>query len=258
MDLGLKGRVALVTGSYRGTGAGIARRLAEEGAEVVVHGFTKGQTDELVNELKDSGKEASGLELDPRGLSKNEFLRGIPEIDILINNYGTPAGSDWKSTESWDSEWEENVMIAVSFTQAVIGGMKLREWGRILFIGTVGIDQPSSHSPGYYGSKASLEPIMRSLAIELRLSGITVNMLNPGLIATSEVKEMIEKRAAKEGIEGDWEELVEWATTKFMPNLTGGISSPESIGDVVAFLVSERTSQINGAVIPVDGGWLYA
>jgi len=258
MDLELKGRVALVTGSYRGTGAGIAKRLAEEGVKVIVHGFEEGQTDAIVSELADTGKFVSALELDPRKLSKTELNNRLPEIDILVNNYGTPAGSNWDTMENWALEWEENVMIGVRFTQAVMAGMKSREWGRILFLGTIGINRPSSHSPGYYGSKAALQPIIRSLAVELRGTRITVNMINPGLIATQEVKKMIEKRASADGVTGNWEELVEWATTHFMPTLTGGISTPESIGEIVSFLASERAAQINGAVIPVDGGWQYA
>jgi NAD(P)-dependent dehydrogenase (short-subunit alcohol dehydrogenase family) len=149
-------------------------------------------------------------------------------------------------------------MIAVSLSQTVINGMRTKKWGRILFVGTAGIYNPSSHSPGYYGSKAALEPIAKSLAIELKGSGVTVNLLNPGMIATEEVKDMIAKRAKKHGITGDWEKLEYWAATEFMPSLTERLSTPESLGDIVAFLVSERSEQINGAMIPVDGGWLYA
>ncbi len=258
MDLGIERKVALVTGSYRGTGAGIAARLAHEGAHVIVHGFEKGQTAKVVEQIKSVGNQASSLEFDLRNADFNDLQNRIPDVDILVNNYGAPKSSNWKSPSSWEAEWAENVMIAVSLSQTVISGMQTKKWGRILFIGTAGVHNPSSHSPGYYGSKAALEPITKSLAIELRGSGVTVNLLNPGMIATEEVKELITRRAAKSGIKGDWEKLERWAATEFMPSLTERLSTPESLGDIVAFLVSDRSEQINGAVIPVDGGWLYA
>ncbi|MBB33375.1 MAG: hypothetical protein CL455_06950 [Acidimicrobiaceae bacterium] len=258
MDLGIERKVALVTGSYRGTGAGIAARLAHEGAHVIVHGFEEGQTAEVVEQIKSAGNQASSLELDLHNIDFKELQNKIPDIDILVNNYGAPKSSNWESPASWEAEWAENVLIAVSLSQTVIRGMQAKKWGRILFVGTAGIYNPSSHSPGYYGSKAALEPIAKSLAIELKGSGVTVNVLNPGMIATEEVKDLIAKRAEKHGITGDWEKLEHWAATKFMPSLTERLSSPESLGDIVAFLVSERSEQINGAMIPVDGGWLYA
>ncbi len=78
------------------------------------------------------------------------------------------------------------------------------------------------------------------------------------MIATAEVKEMLKKNAKKKGIADDWFDIESWATTEFMPNLTGRLSTPESIGDIVAFLVSDLAFQINGAIIPVDGGAKYA
>ncbi|HJM99855.1 MAG TPA: SDR family oxidoreductase [Acidimicrobiales bacterium] len=258
MDLGIDGKVALVTGSYRGTGAGIAARLAHEGVHVIVHGFEKGQTTKVVEQIKNAGNQVSSLELDLLNADFNELQSTIPDVDILVNNYGAPKSSSWESPSSWEAEWATNVMIGISLSQAVMGRMQTKKWGRILFIGTAGVHNPSSHSPGYYGSKAALEPIAKSLAIELKGSGVTVNLLNPGMIATEEVKEMITKRAAKSGITGNWEKLEQWAATEFMPSLTERLSSPESLGDIVAFLVSDRAEQINGAVVPVDGGWLYA
>ena len=125
-------------------------------------------------------------------------------------------------------------------------------------MGTIGTENPGTHSPGYYGSKAALAPIVKSLARELKQTGITVNMLNPGMIATQEVKEMLKKKVERKGINADWSEIESWAATEFMPNLTGRLSTPQSIGDIAAFLVSDLAFQINGAIIPVDGGAKYA
>ena len=258
MNLNLNGKVALVTGSYRGTGAGIAETLGAEGAHVIVHGFTEDETEAVFEELTEKEIRVTRLEADFLALDNDEIESLLPPIDILINNYGTPKGSSWKSAEFWKDEWEHNVLMAVKLCQVVIAGMSERGWGRILFMGTIGTENPGTHSPGYYGSKAALAPIVKSLARELKQTGITVNMLNPGMIATQEVKEMLKKKAERKGINADWSEIESWATTEFMPNLTGRLSTPQSIGDIAAFLVSDLAFQINGAIIPVDGGAKYA
>ena len=258
MNLNLDGKVALVTGSYRGTGAGIAETLGTEGAHVIVHGFTEDETEAVFEELTEKEIRVTRLEADFLALDNDEIESLLPPIDILINNYGTPKGSSWKSAEFWKDEWEHNVLMAVKLCQVVIAGMSERGWGRILFMGTIGTENPGTHSPGYYGSKAALAPIVKSLARELKQTGITVNMLNPGMIATQEVKEMLKKKAERKGINADWSEIESWATTEFMPNLTGRLSTPQSIGDIAAFLVSDLAFQINGAIIPVDGGAKYA
>ena len=258
MNLNLDGKVALITGSYRGTGAGIAERLGAEGAHVIVHGFSEDQTKAVFEELINKDISVTRLEVDLLGLDNDEIESLLPPIDILVNNYGVPKGSSWESPEFWREEWEHNVLIAVKLCQVVIAGMSERGWGRILFMGTIGIENPGTHSPGYYGAKAALAPIVKSLARELKQTGITVNMLNPGMIATPEVKEMLEKKAETKGIEANWSEIENWATTEFMPNLTRRLSTPQSIGDIAAFLVSDLSFQINGAIIPVDGGAKYA
>ena len=258
MNLNLDGKVALVTGSYRGTGAGIAETLGAEGAHVIVHGFTEDETEAVFEELTEKEIRVTRLEADFLALDNDEIESLLPPIDILINNYGKPKGSSWESAEFWKDEWEHNVLMAVKLCQVVIAGMSERGWGRILFMGTIGTENPGTHSPGYYGSKAALAPIIKSLARELKQTGITVNMLNPGMIATQEVKEMLKKKAERKGINDDWSEIESWATTEFMPNLTGRLSSPQSIGEIAAFLVSDLAFQINGAIIPVDGGAKYA
>ena len=107
--------------------------------------------------------------------------------------------------------------------------------GRIIFVGTVGVDQQRNHSPGYYGAKASLHAIVRTLAMELQGAGVTVNMFNPGMIATEEVKAMLTKAAEKRSIPTDWKSVENWASNEYFPNLTSRIATPEDIGRVVSF-----------------------
>jgi NAD(P)-dependent dehydrogenase (short-subunit alcohol dehydrogenase family) len=255
MNFGLSDKVAFVTGSYRGTGAGIASSLSNEGVHVIVHGFEKGQTDDVVKKIRDRGGIATPVEVDilsDDGISTVENL--LSEVDILVNCYGKPLESDWGSIDRWAQEWEQNVLLGVKVTQAVLGGMKEREWGRIVFVGTVGVEKPSTHSPGYYGAKSSLHTIVRTLAMELKGTGITTNLINPGMIATNEVKEMLTRAASKRDLSADWESVERWAASKYAPNLTGRIPSPNDIGDIVTFLTSELAWYINGASIAVDGG----
>tara|TARA_B100000700_G_scaffold99661_1_gene112200 strand:- start:1756 stop:2535 length:780 start_codon:yes stop_codon:yes gene_type:complete len=255
MDLSLKGKSALITGSYRGTGAGIASCLAAEGAKVFIHGFNPGDADEVTQKIITQGGEAEPVDADlfsEDGI--NELRNTVSSIDILINNYGVPSGSSWASSEKWSDEWERNVLVGVNVTQAFLHGMKENNWGRIIFVGTVGVNKPSTHSPGYYGAKASLHAIVRTLAKEVNGTGITANVINPGMIATKEVRDMLTRAAEKRNLDTDWESVHKWAAEKYMPNLTGRLPDPNDIGRIISFLVSEPAWYINGASIAVDGG----
>jgi len=255
MNFGISGKVAFITGSYRGTGAGIASSLSNEGAHVIVHGFESGQTDDVVKKIRDRGGIATPIEVDLLSEEGTSTIGKIlSEVDILVNCYGKPSNSSWSSIERWAQEWEQNILLGVKVTQAVLDGMKEREWGRIIFVGTAGVDKPSTHSPGYYGAKASLHTIIRTLAIELKGTGITTNLINPGMIATNEVKDMLTRAASKRDLSLDWENVERWAASTYAPNLTGRIPNPNDIGDIVTFLASEMAWYINGASIAVDGG----
>jgi len=255
VDLGLSGRIAFVSGSYRGTGSGIAHALADEGAHVLVHGFEPGQPDEVVAAIQASGGSATGLVAD---LASDQGVAAIADqlatVDVLVNNYGSPTRSSWSSTEAWAEEWERNVMVGVRCTQLAIEGMRERGWGRVIFLGTVGTRMPGDRNVGYYTAKAGLPALVRTLAQELRGSGVTSNLVSPGMIATTEVKDMVIRRAERDGRGTSWEEAEQWALANSMPNLTARIPDPIDIGRVVAFVASDAAWHITGADIPVDGG----
>lgn len=259
MDLRLSGRRALVTGSYRGTGAGIARSFAAEGAHVLVHGFEAGQPDAVVAEIEAGGGSCEAVIADigdDAGAAALADAAG--EVDIVVANYGAPVGSAWSSMDDWAAEWDRNVLSAVRVVQPFTAGMVDRGWGRVVVIGTVGSRMPGTHNPGYYAAKAGLPVLVRTLAKELRGTGVTANLVSPGMIATVEVREMLTKRAAKRGLDTDWESVHAWAIEHAMPNLTGRIPDPIDIGRVVAFVASEPGWHLNGAEIPLDGGTIDA
>ncbi|MFL2987988.1 MAG: SDR family NAD(P)-dependent oxidoreductase [Candidatus Poriferisodalaceae bacterium] len=169
MDLGLVGKVVLISGSYRGTGAGTAKILAEEGATVAVHGHEEGQAKTVVEEIRSEGGQAiavHGSLLTTESVESivSDIEQSCGPIDVLVNNYGAPARTTWSDpAEGWHDAWETNVVSGVRLTQRVLPAMKKRGWGRIIFLGTIGTEKPGRENPDYYASKAALPVTVRSL-----------------------------------------------------------------------------------------------
>jgi NAD(P)-dependent dehydrogenase (short-subunit alcohol dehydrogenase family) len=261
MELGLGKRTALVTGSYRGTGAAIARVLADEGATVVVHGLVPGQAEPVVEEIRSAGGKALGATGDVRS---DDGARAVAEaalaaagrVDVLVNNYGAAEGGGWLdgTDDDWLDMFQTNVMSGARMVRHLVPGMKARGFGRVLFVGTVGSVRPRARMPGYYASKASLANMTVSLCKELANTGITVNTISPGILATAEVRAGLERRAAKHGWGGDWQEIERRAVSELMPNPSGRLGRIEEVGQLVAFLASDHGGYINGSDLRIDGG----
>ncbi len=255
MDLGLTGKTALITGSYRGTGAGIAGVFAAEGAHVLVHGFETGQPDEVVDRITSSGGRAQGVVADIASDEGAKDLGAVAsEVDIVVNNYGAPIGSRWSAMDKWAEEWNRNVLTGVRVAQLCLPAMRERGWGRVIFIGTVGSRMPGTRNPGYYTAKAGMHALVRTLAMELRGSGVTANLVSPAMIATEEMQAMLTRRAVKAGVDGTWDDVAKWGLANGMGNLNEHIADPADIGAVVAFVASEAAWHINGSDVAVDGG----
>ncbi|MFN8025358.1 MAG: SDR family NAD(P)-dependent oxidoreductase [Acidimicrobiia bacterium] len=261
MDLGLEGRTALVTGSYRGTGAGIARVLAAEGATVLVHGLEPGQADGTLGEIAAAGGRAHGVTGDLRTEAGTAQLvaevgaLGLP-VDIVVNNWGRPEGSDWESsdTASWHGSYDVNVVSAVRLTQAFLPAMREAGWGRVLFVSTVGATRPGDRIPEYYAAKGALPSVAVGLAKHLAGTGITVNCVSPGMIATDEIIDMYTARATKRGLPTDTASLHRLMLDEGMTNWSGRVCTPEDVGRFVAFVVSEAAWHLDGAHLRFDGG----
>ncbi|MDG2111625.1 MAG: SDR family NAD(P)-dependent oxidoreductase [Actinomycetota bacterium] len=194
MDLGLTGRVVLISGGYRGTGAGTARVFAAEGARVAVHGFEPGQADETVADITAAGGSAVAVDGD---LNTDEGVDQIVSavedafgaVEVLVNNYGAPGRTVWATpADAWNDGWERNVLTAVRLTQRVVPHMREAGFGRVVLLGTVGTERPGDRNPDYYSAKAALPVLVRTLAKDLRGSGVTANLVSPGMIATAEVR----------------------------------------------------------------------
>ena len=147
----------------------------------------------------------------------------VGEVDCLVNNYGVAEGGTWESgTEDWIDIYQKNVLSGVRLVHALTPGMKARGWGRVIFLSTVGYVRPNSRMPHYYASKTALINMTVSLAKELANTGITVNCVSPGIIATEEIREMFRRRAEKNGEPTDWASLEKEAA------LNGPMANPAS------------------------------
>ena len=258
MDLGIKGKLALVTGSTMGIGRAIAGALAAEGARVVVNGRKEAAVKETVAALSRHGA-AHGIAADlatAAGARKVvDALSKIGPVDILVNNVGFFEVKEFAeiSDQDWLDMFELNVMSGVRLSRALLPGMLERDWGRIVFIAS---DQSAKPNPGmahYAMSKAAQVSIARSLAELTKGTRVTVNsaLVAPtwsegvetflGKVAPGLGKSVDEMRTAYFETTGAASLLQRWAT-------------PEEIASQIAFLCSERASAINGAAQRVDGG----
>lgn len=261
MELGLDDKVALVTGAYRGTGRGIAAVLAAEGAQVWLHGFEPAAAEREAAALRGEGGDVRAVAGDictDAGATQvcGAVLRGGGRVDVLVNNYGIAAGPGWLDggTEDWIESYQRNVLTGVRLVRALVPGMRERGFGRVIFIGTVGSLRPGNRTPHYYAAKAALPNLTVGLAKELAGSGITVNTVSPGIIATDEVRERFRRAAEKRGLGGDEVEMERRAVAELLPNPCARAGRVEEVGALVAFLASRHAGYINGANLRIDGG----
>ena len=261
MDLGLDGRVALVTGSWRGTGAGIARVLAAEGATVLVHGLEAGTTDATLDAIIAAGGTAHAVHGDIRtDEGAAELVRSIDSsvdrVEIVVNNYGVADGTTWDASSgpTWHASYDTNVVSAVRVTNALVPAMRARHWGRVVFVSTVGATRPGDRIPEYYAAKGALPSVTVSLTKHLAGTGITVNCVSPGVIATPEMVERFTAQAADRGLATDWPTVERMVLDEVMANPSGRVPFPDDVGRVVAMVVSEPAWHLNGVHLRLDGG----
>jgi NAD(P)-dependent dehydrogenase (short-subunit alcohol dehydrogenase family) len=258
MDLGIKGRLALVTGSTQGIGRAIAEALAAEGARVIVNGRRDDAVRKTVASLSRRG-EARGVAAD---LATSDGARALLEaaaaagpVDILVNNVGyfevKPFGD--VSDRDWLDMFELNVMSGVRLARALMPGMLERDWGRIVFIAS---DQSAKPNPGmahYAMTKAAQVSIARSLAELTRGTRVTVNSALVAPTWSEGVETFLGKIAPDAGKTVDEMRTAYFETTG-ASSLLQRWAEPAEIAAQIAFLCSERASAVNGAAQRVDGG----
>ena len=258
MDLGIKGRLALVTGSTMGIGRAIAEALAGEGARVIVNGRNENTVKDAVAALSQRGA-AHGITADlataAGARTVGDALAALGPVDLLGNNVGYFEVRDF--TELSDRDWldmfELNVMSGVRLSRALLPGMLARDWGRIVFIAS---DQSAKPNPGmahYAMSKAAQVSVARSLAELTRGTRVTVNSALVAPTWSEGVETFLKKVAPGLGKTVDEMRTAYFETTG-ASSLLQRWARPEEIAAQIAFLCSERASAINGAAQRVDGG----
>lgn len=274
MDLELTGKRALVTGSSSGIGAAIARVLAAEGAVVMVHGRDEAKTKAVAQGLVDQGVNASYVTGE---LSREDDCARVAErtlevlggVDILVNNAGGMAAANrpdttaesfnrpWLETpwDDWRWTYEQNVGSTVRLIQALAPGMIERGFGRIINISSASATQTEPDLADYQPAKAAITNLTSGLAKSLGGTGVTVNAVTPGTIATEGVRNGFVEWARQLGWgTPEWAEIEHRFTTEVIPQPTKHFGRPEDIARMVAFLASPQAGYMTGSNYRVDGG----
>lgn len=264
MDLKLDGRVALVTGSSKGIGEGVARGLAREGAIVIVHGRNKTKTEEVAHDIIAQGGQAyvvTGDLTDDDEVQRlvDDAQAFVKPVEILVNNAGGSGETeDWATTrpKTWAAGYDRNVLAAVRVTTRLLPSMREARWGRIVNISSLAALMPPSKRPDYAAAKAAVIAMTASLAKAVAIDGITANTVSPGTIHSVSLDGAFRKVAVDNGLsaEAPWGEIEQTVLPMFAQVPMGRVGTLEEIADAISFLVSPRASYITGANLRLDGG----
>lgn len=247
MDLGIEGRVALVTGASRGIGRGVAQALGREGATVAVSSRSREPLEELAAELGGGARAfpADSGDLDRMRALPAEVAAELGPVEILVCNTGgpPPGGALDNPREEWEAAYRTLVLSPRILAEAALPAMRERGWGRLVNVASSSVREPIPNLALSNAHRMATVGLFKTLAAEVASVGITVNTVATGRFATDRLAENYgsiadAERAAREQIPA------------------GRLGTPEEYGDLVAFLCSERAAYLTGTVIPLDGGLL--
>ncbi|MCS7103127.1 MAG: SDR family oxidoreductase [Candidatus Korarchaeum sp.] len=255
MDLGMRGRLAVVTGASSGMGKATALSLLKEGAKVLIASRSEDKLRIAAEELSKEGE----IYFQVADVTKTEDIEGLYKraeelggADILVVSYGGPRIARFSELE--DRDWYDSfnllVMSSVRLSKLFGYRMKERGWGRIAFITSTAIREVNMSIPLSSVVRVSLTGLIKVLSRELAPE-VTVNGVMPGMIITERQRELLTVKAREKGI--SLEQMEAEASAEVPARRFG---RPEEIGDLIAFLCSEKASYISGALVPVDGGYL--
>lgn len=267
MDLKLSGKRALVTGSTAGIGAEIARTLAAEGAAVAVNGRSERRGLAVVEEIRAAGGTAvlalGDVATDEGGAAAFAAVaKGLGDVDIIINNAAGFAGGSSVSNpftippEAWSTTLGMNVGAAIRVIQHFAPGMVERGWGRIINISSAAAQAPSGETSDYAAAKAALANMSMSVARHLAYTGVTVNLLTPGITVTRSVKAWMRQIGEQQGWGDDEAKSTAHILKNLSPQMVTRLGQPEDIANMAAYLASPVADFITGTNINVHGGAL--
>jgi 3-oxoacyl-[acyl-carrier protein] reductase len=245
VDLGIAGKVALVTAGTRGIGLGIANALAAEGVRVAVAARTEVDVKRTAAALDGLGIVADLLTEAGCRRAVSETEQSLGSLDILVNNLGVRAGSSWSDTgpAEFEAAFAGNATVSVRMTQLALPGMLERGWGRVVVIASVW-GREAGGAPAYNAAKAAEISFVTSMAREVAAKGVTVNAIAPGSI-------LWEGGGWHRRQQADPEAIGEFVRRE-MP--LGRFGTVHEVAATVTFLCSQQASLVTGACIAVDGG----
>ena len=257
MDLGLRGKLALVTGSTAGIGYAIAYTLAHEGARVIVNGRSQPSVDAAVTRLNVIAQEkAMGLAADlSTAAGADAAAKAFPGVEILVNNLGIfePKAFENISDEEWERYFDVNVLSGIRLARAYLPAMKEKNWGRIIFISSESGVQIPPEMIHYGVTKTAQLAVSRGLAESLAGTGVTVNCVLPGPTRSRGVEDFVNALAKREGKTfGQFE--TEFFQKVRPTSLIKRFAKPEEVASLVAYVASPLSSATTGAALRVDGG----
>src|SRR5882672_5332624 len=257
MDLGLRGKRALVTGSTAGIGLATARALAHEGAHVFVNGRTEARVADAVERLRElSGATVDGIAADlSNGDGCRALIDRLPDIDILINNLGIfePKPFDEIPDEDWMRFFETNVLSGIRLARHYVRGMRARNWGRIVFVSSESALQIPAEMIHYGMTKTAQLAVARGLAESLAGTGVTVNSVLPGPTSSEGVGAFVARMAAARGVDAATVEREFFATAR-PSSILKRFTSTEEVAAMIVYACSAKASATTGAALRVDGG----
>lgn len=255
MDLGLRERVCVVTGSTGGIGRETARLLAEEGARVVIAGRNRDTVDQTAPTIGAVLGVVSDL-ADPAAPEQliSQATAEVGPIDVLVNNVGVAYQAPFEevSDQQWDEMWQLNVMGYVRAIRAVLPGMRERGRGAIVNVSSTAGKRPSTSMPNYSVTKAAVLSLSRLVADVYAGDGIRCNAVSPGPTATAAW--LGEGGLADQQAARTWKTRDEVLDAVGKGRPLGRLAEPEEIAAVIAFLCSDRASYVTGAAWSADGG----
>ena len=257
MDLGLKGRVAIVAAASSGLGFAVANELSREGAKVAICARTAGNLEAAAAKIRSAHSGEVFHQVvdvtDPKAV--REFVAAVEtrfgRLDICITNSGGPPSKLFEDTqtEDWKAALDLLLMSCVSFARETLPRMKKNKWGRFITITSYTVKTPVDGLLLSNSIRSAVTGLAKTLANEYGSHGITVNNVCPGYTRTDRLSELVEAISGRTGakseeVYGGWEKQIP----------AGRLGTPEEFAAVVTFLASERASYVNGTSLAIDGG----